>query len=54
MVYPASHYVTSKDRLDEAISQIRDEMHWRVDIFRRKKNFLKPKGWNKAHCLISR
>jgi excinuclease ABC subunit B len=39
-IYPASHYVTTKDRLEEAIKQIRDEMHWRVDILKDEKKFL--------------
>jgi excinuclease ABC subunit B len=43
MVYPASHYVTTKGRLDEAISQIRDEMHWRVDILQKEEKFLEAK-----------
>jgi excinuclease ABC subunit B len=43
MVYPASHYVTTKVRLDEAISQIRDEMHWRVDILQEEEKFLEAK-----------
>jgi len=29
-IYPASHYVTTEDRLQEAIEQIRDELHWRI------------------------
>ncbi|SHF30085.1 Excinuclease ABC subunit B [Fodinibius roseus] len=29
-IYPASHYVTTQDRLEQAIDQIRDELHWRV------------------------
>ncbi len=43
MVYPASHYVTTKVRLEEAISQIRDEMHWRVDILQEEEKFLEAK-----------
>lgn len=29
-IYPASHYVTSQGRLEEAIDQIRDELNWRI------------------------
>lgn len=29
-IYPASHYVTTQGRLEEAIDQIRDELHWRI------------------------
>lgn len=28
-VYPASHYVTSKSRLETSIQQIREELEWR-------------------------
>lgn len=33
-IYPASHYVTTKDRLEESIKQIRDELDWRIDVLR--------------------
>ncbi|CAN5425094.1 excinuclease ABC subunit UvrB [soil metagenome] len=42
-IYPASHYVTSKDRLTDAIQQIRDEMYWRVDILKDEQKFLEAK-----------
>ncbi|REL38877.1 excinuclease ABC subunit UvrB [Rhodohalobacter sp. SW132] len=42
-IYPASHYVTSKDRLSDAIEQIRQEMYWRVDILRDEQKFLEAK-----------
>lgn len=42
-IYPASHYVTSKDRLKDAIQQIRDEMYWRVDILKDEQKFLEAK-----------
>jgi len=42
-IYPASHYVTSKGRLDEAIEQIRDEMHWRVEVLQDEQKFLEAK-----------
>ena len=29
-IYPASHYVTTEDRLNQAIDQIRDELNWRI------------------------
>lgn len=42
-VYPASHYVTTKDRLEQAIDQIRDEMHWRVEVLKGEEKFLEAK-----------
>ncbi len=42
-IYPASHYVTTKGRLDEAIGQIREEMHHRVDVLRDEEKFLEAK-----------
>lgn len=42
-IYPASHYVTSKGRLDEAIEQIREEMHWRVEVLQDEQRFLEAK-----------
>ncbi|WP_340103403.1 excinuclease ABC subunit UvrB [Rhodohalobacter sp. 8-1] len=42
-IYPASHYVTSKGRLDDAIQQIRDEMYWRVDVLKDEQKFLEAK-----------
>jgi len=29
-IYPASHYVTTQERLEQAMDQIRDELHWRI------------------------
>ncbi|MCA1801280.1 MAG: excinuclease ABC subunit UvrB [Rhodothermaceae bacterium] len=34
IIYPASHYVTTKDRLEDSIKQIRDELDWRMDVLR--------------------
>lgn len=42
-IYPASHYVTTKDRLNEAIQQIRDELYWRVEILKDEEKFLEAK-----------
>jgi len=42
-IYPASHYVTTKGRLDQAIDQIRDEMHWRVDVLQNEQKYLEAK-----------
>ncbi len=39
-IFPASHYVTTKERLDESIQQIRDEMHWRVEVLQQEQKFL--------------
>ena len=32
-IYPASHYVTTKDKMDRALSQIREEMEEQVRVF---------------------
>lgn len=48
VVYPASHYVTSKDRLAEAINHIRDELVWRTDVLRSEEKYLE------AHRLEQR
>ncbi|MDR2605790.1 MAG: excinuclease ABC subunit UvrB [Oscillospiraceae bacterium] len=32
-IYPASHYVTTKEKLEQAIHEIRDEMDARVELF---------------------
>lgn len=39
-IYPASHYVTTKDRLEEAVEKIRVEMHDRVDILKDEAKFM--------------
>jgi excinuclease ABC subunit B len=33
-IYPASHYIVPKEKLDEALSKIEKEMHERVEFFR--------------------
>ena len=48
VIYPASHYVTSKDRLAEAINHIRDELVWRTEVLRSEEKFLE------AHRLEQR
>jgi excinuclease ABC subunit B len=48
VVYPASHYVTSKDRLAEAINHIRDELVWRTEVLRSEEKFIE------AHRLEQR
>ncbi|PWN05814.1 excinuclease ABC subunit UvrB [Rhodohalobacter mucosus] len=42
-IYPASHYVTTQSRLEESIQQIRDEMHWRVEVLQNEQKFLEAK-----------
>jgi excinuclease ABC subunit B len=42
-IYPASHYVTSQGRLEEAIEQIRDELYLRVEILKQEEKFLEAK-----------
>lgn len=31
-IYPASHYVTTKSRLEDSIKQIREELQWRTKV----------------------
>ncbi len=42
-IYPASHYVTTKGRLDESIEQIRDELYWRIEVMKNEEKFLEAK-----------
>lgn len=42
-IYPASHYVTTKGRLDVAIEQIREELWWRVEILKQEARYLEAK-----------
>ncbi|WP_103664272.1 excinuclease ABC subunit UvrB [Gracilimonas amylolytica] len=42
-VYPASHYVTSKSRLETAIDQIREELEWRKKVLIDEEKFLEAK-----------
>jgi len=42
-IYPASHYVTTQGRLEQAINQIRDELVWRMKILEDEEKFLEAK-----------
>lgn len=42
-IYPASHYVTTKARLEESIKQIREELHWRTKVLIDEEKFLEAK-----------
>ncbi len=42
-IYPASHYVTTKGRLEEAIEQIREELYWRLDVLEEEDKMLEAK-----------
>jgi excinuclease ABC subunit B len=42
-IYPASHYVTTQSRLEDSIQQIREEMHWRVEVLQNEQKFLEAK-----------
>jgi excinuclease ABC subunit B len=42
-IYPASHYVTTEDRLEQAINQIRDELNWRVEVLQDEQKYLEAK-----------
>src|SRR6202023_4196889 len=33
-IYPASHYVTTEDRMEEAVRNIRTELRERLELFR--------------------
>ncbi len=39
-IYPASHYVTTKEKREEAISSIREELDHRLEYFRNEQRFL--------------
>jgi excinuclease ABC subunit B len=42
-IYPASHYVTTKSRLEQSIQQIREELRWRTDVLIDEEKFLEAK-----------
>ncbi len=42
-IYPASHYVTTEERLKQAINQIRDELTWRLEVLQDEEKFLEAK-----------
>lgn len=42
-IYPASHYVTTKDRLAEAVNKIRDELDWRIKVLEEDEKYLEAK-----------
>ncbi|GAB5410492.1 MAG: excinuclease ABC subunit UvrB [Balneolaceae bacterium] len=42
-IYPASHYVTTKSRLESSIQQIRDELQWRTKVLIDEEKFLEAK-----------
>lgn len=42
-IYPASHYVTTKSRLEQSIQQIREELQWRTKILIDEEKFLEAK-----------
>ncbi|MEQ9278085.1 MAG: excinuclease ABC subunit UvrB [Balneola sp.] len=42
-IYPASHYVTTKSRLEESIKQIREELQWRTKVLIDEEKFLEAK-----------
>ena len=39
-IFPATHYVTPLDKMDEVIEEIRSEMHERVEIFQSQNKFI--------------
>lgn len=42
-IYPASHYVTTKSRLEQSIQQIREELQWRTKVLIDEGKFLEAK-----------
>lgn len=42
-IYPASHYVTTKSRLESSIEQIREELQWRKQVLIDEEKFLEAK-----------
>lgn len=42
-IYPASHYVTTKSRLEDSIKQIREELEWRKQVLIDEEKFLEAK-----------
>lgn len=42
-IFPASHYVTTKARLEDTISKIREELEWRIDILKKEEKYLEAK-----------
>jgi excinuclease ABC subunit B len=42
-IYPASHYVTTKDRLTESVNKIRDELDWRIKVLEEDEKYLEAK-----------
>ncbi|MEX2605441.1 MAG: excinuclease ABC subunit UvrB [Gracilimonas sp.] len=42
-IYPASHYVTTKSRLEASIQQIREELEWRTKVLIEEEKFLEAK-----------
>lgn len=43
VVYPASHYVTTKQRLQDSINGIRDELVWRMEVLQGEEKYLEAK-----------
>jgi excinuclease ABC subunit B len=42
-IYPASHYVTTKSRLEDSIKQIREELQWRTKVLIDEEKLLEAK-----------
>jgi excinuclease ABC subunit B len=54
-VYPSSHYVTPKERLDQAIDGIRDELRERlIELRAAETSWSKPSGSSSAPRSTSR
>lgn len=42
-IFPASHYVTTKERLGDAVNKIRDELVWRIKVLEEEEKYLEAK-----------
>ena len=53
-IYPASHYVTTSDRMEIAVENIREELKERLEFFRTENRCSKPSASSSARCTTSR
>ena len=53
-IYPASHYVATKETLERAIEEIRNDLRERLQWFRAKTCWWRRSGWSSGSCSIWR
>jgi excinuclease ABC subunit B len=51
-IYPAKHYLTSDDKLREAVTDIETELQARIAYYKATISFSKPNASNNARCMI--